>query len=188
MGALITSRESSLERTHRETLNLPAILLESAYLSGEESDVKLLTLGIAYCGVGSDPSTIFFSLTLASQPHQHSFLALDPHGFHRVAYSEWGNPRQHRVVICVHGLTRNCGDFDSLAAALAGHFRVVCMDVVGRGASDWLEHKEDYGFGLYLSDAASLLALVAHEKRAGSLAKLIRRPTPQRSPFIEQPD
>ena len=79
----------------------------------------------------------------------------------------------------------NCRDFDSLAAALAGHFRVVCMDVVGRGASDWLEHKEDYGFGLYLSDAASLLALVAHEKRAGPLAKLIRRPTPQRSPFID---
>src|SRR6516225_7922086 len=81
---------------------------------------------------------------MASQPHQHSFLALDPHGFHRVAYSEWGNPSQHRLVICVHGLTRNCRDFDSLAAALAGHFRVVCMDVVGRGASDWLEHKGDY--------------------------------------------
>ncbi len=59
------------------------------------------------------------------------------------------------------------------------------MDVVGRGASDWLEHKEDYGFGQYLSDAASLLALVAHEKRAGPLAKLIRRRAPQRSPFID---
>jgi pimeloyl-ACP methyl ester carboxylesterase len=59
------------------------------------------------------------------------------------------------------------------------------MDVVGRGASDWLEHKEDYGFGQYLSDAASLLALVAHEKRAGPLAMLIRRPAPQRSPFID---
>ena len=59
------------------------------------------------------------------------------------------------------------------------------MDVVGRGASDWLEHKEDYGFGQYLSDAASLLALVAHEKRAGPLAKLIRRPAPRRSPFID---
>jgi len=122
---------------------------------------------------------------MASQPDQHSFLALDPHGFHRVAYTEWGNPSQQRVVICVHGLTRNCRDFDILAAALAAHFRVVCMDVVGRGASDWLEHKEDYGFGQYLSDAATLLALVAHEKRAGPLAKLIRRPAPQRSPFID---
>jgi pimeloyl-ACP methyl ester carboxylesterase len=136
-------------------------------------------------GVGSLLVPQYFEPHMASQPHQHSFLALDPHGFHRVAYSEWGNPRQHRVVICVHGLTRNCRDFDSLAAALAGHFRVVCMDVVGRGASDWLEHKEDYGFGQYLSDAASLLALVAHEKRAGPLAKLIRRPAPRRSPFID---
>ena len=122
---------------------------------------------------------------MASRPHQHSFLALDPHGFHRVAYNEWGDRRQHRVVICVHGLTRNCRDFDNLAATLAGRFRVVCMDVAGRGASDWLEHKEDYGFGLYLSDAASLLALVAHEKQPGPLEKLIRRLAPKRSPFID---
>ena len=53
------------------------------------------------------------------------------------------------------------------------------------GASDWLEHKEDYGFALYLSDAASLLALVAHEKQAGPLAKLIRPSAPKRSPFID---
>ena len=122
---------------------------------------------------------------MASRPQQHSFLALDPHGFHRIAYTEWGGLRQHRVVVCVHGLTRNCRDFDILAAALARRFRVVCMDVVGRGASDWLEHKEDYGFALYLSDAASLLALVAHEKQAGPLAKLIRPSAPKRSPFID---
>src|SRR5215472_18731852 len=78
---------------------------------------------------------------MVSRPHQHSFLALDPHGFHRVAYSEWGKPSQHRVVICVHGLTRNCRDFDSLAASLAGHFRVVCMDVVGRARATGLNTK-----------------------------------------------
>ena len=59
----------------------------------------------------------------------------------------------------MHGLTRNSRDFDELAADLADRgCRVVCMDVVGRGDSDWLEHKDDYGFDLYLSDAASLLA------------------------------
>src|SRR6516225_8165304 len=105
------------------------------------------------------------------RPHQHGFLALDPHGFHRVAYNEWGNPRRDRVAVCVHGLTRNCRDFDFLAAALSRHFRVICVDVVGRGASDWLDHKEDYGFPQYLSDAASLLAVVAHSKQAGRLAK-----------------
>jgi pimeloyl-ACP methyl ester carboxylesterase len=60
----------------------------------------------------------------------------------------------------VHGLTRNSRDFDAFAAALARDFRVVCMDVAGRGASDWLEDKRDYGFSLYMSDAAALLARV----------------------------
>jgi hypothetical protein len=70
-----------------------------------------------------------------------------------------------------------------LAAALAGRFRVVCMDVAGRGASDWLEHKEDYGFGLYLSDAASLLALVAHEKEHDRQTANLRS-APPRAPLI----
>ena len=78
---------------------------------------------------------------MALEPHRSSFLALDPHGFHRVAIYEWGDPRQHHVVVCVHGLTRNGRDFDILATHLAQHCRVVSMDVVGRGASEWLVHK-----------------------------------------------
>jgi pimeloyl-ACP methyl ester carboxylesterase len=55
-----------------------------------------------------------------------------------------GATRQHHVVACVHGLTRNGRDFDILATHLAQHCRVVSMDVVGRGASEWLVHKGDY--------------------------------------------
>jgi pimeloyl-ACP methyl ester carboxylesterase len=80
-----------------------------------------------------------------------------------VAYTEWGSPHNPHVVICVHGLTRNSRDFDYLAARLAGSCRVVCMDVPGRGASDWLPDSSDYGYALYQSDAATLLAhVVAH--------------------------
>ncbi|HEY6720810.1 MAG TPA: alpha/beta hydrolase [Burkholderiales bacterium] len=96
---------------------------------------------------------------MPTEPRLNHFLALGPHGFHRVAYAEWGNPGGQHLVVCVHGLTRNSRDFDELAASLADKgCRVVCMDVVGRGDSDWFEHKEDYGFTQYLSDAASLLA------------------------------
>ena len=83
---------------------------------------------------------------------------LGPHGFHRVAYTEWGDPGEARVVICVHGLTRNGRDFDFLAQALTAHRRVLCPDVVGRGQSDWLSHKDDYGYPLYVSDLAALIA------------------------------
>jgi pimeloyl-ACP methyl ester carboxylesterase len=63
--------------------------------------------------------------------------ALRP-GLHRMAYWEWGDAANPRVLVCVHGLTRQGRDFDTLARALCGHYRVVCPDVVGRGVSDRL--------------------------------------------------
>jgi len=111
---------------------------------------------------------------MPTEPRLNDFLALGPHGFHRVAYVEWGNPDGLHLVVCVHGLTRNSRDFDELAAGLADRgCRVVCMDVVGRGDSDWLEHKQDYGFSQYLSDAAALLArLTAPPRRVSLLRRL----------------
>ncbi|RLA31573.1 MAG: alpha/beta hydrolase, partial [Gammaproteobacteria bacterium] len=38
---------------------------------------------------------------------QHDYLSLGPGGFHRVAYTEWGDPDNPDVLVCVHGLTRN---------------------------------------------------------------------------------
>ncbi len=44
---------------------------------------------------------------------------LNPAGFHDMAYVEWGDPANPRVLVCVHGLTRCGRDFDVLAEALA---------------------------------------------------------------------
>jgi pimeloyl-ACP methyl ester carboxylesterase len=86
------------------------------------------------------------------------FSALGPHGFHRVAYTEWGDEKNPDVVMCVHGLTRNGRDFDFLARGLEKDFRVICPDVAGRGQSEWLTHKEDYTYPLYVADMAALIA------------------------------
>jgi pimeloyl-ACP methyl ester carboxylesterase len=105
---------------------------------------------------------------MLKEPRLNHFPSLGPHGFHRVAYTEWGNPGAAHIVVCVHGLTRNSRDFDDLAASFVDKgCRVVCMDVVGRGDSDWLEHKDDYGFTLYLSDAAALLARITARAASG---------------------
>ena len=80
--------------------------------------------------------------------------------FHRMHYVDWGDPGAERVVICVHGLTRNCRDFDFLAQALLPDFRVVCPDVVGRGKSDWLYAKDDYSYPQYCADMAALIARI----------------------------
>lgn len=92
------------------------------------------------------------------------YHALGPHGFHRVHYTEWGDPANPKILICVHGLIRTCRDFDFLAAALEKEYRVICPDIVGRGQSDWLTHKADYSYPLYVSDMATLLARLAAER------------------------
>jgi pimeloyl-ACP methyl ester carboxylesterase len=94
---------------------------------------------------------------------ENSFAALGPHGFHRIAYTEWGDPANARVLICVHGLTRNGRDFDHLAAALAEDWRVACPDVAGRGRSDWLAEKDAYGYPQYCADMSALIARLGAE-------------------------
>ena len=90
---------------------------------------------------------------------QHYFTSTTSTDTHRIAYTHWGDPNNHKVLIGVHGLTRNSRDFDSLAAVLASHYRVICPDVVGRGQSDWLSHPEQYTSEVYLAD---MLALLKH--------------------------
>jgi len=99
-----------------------------------------------------------FRVARMLEPRQFFFRSLSPHGFHRVAYVEWGDPTNHRVVVCVHGLTRSGRDFDDLARALAPSFRVLCPDVAGRGDSEWLRDPSDYTIATYLVDLATLLA------------------------------
>jgi pimeloyl-ACP methyl ester carboxylesterase len=90
---------------------------------------------------------------------RQSFVkCLSPAGFHRMAYVEWGDPHNPRVLICVHGLTRCGRDFDYLAQALAADYRVVCPDVVGRGQSDWLREPLHYAIPQYAADMVALLA------------------------------
>lgn len=85
-------------------------------------------------------------------------LCLNSQGFHRLHYTDWGDPANPRAVICVHGLTRNCRDFDALAQSLEHEFRVICPDIVGRGQSDWLTDKQHYGLTQYLADINVLMA------------------------------
>ncbi|CAG4925821.1 alpha/beta fold hydrolase [Paraburkholderia gardini] len=93
-----------------------------------------------------------------ASPRQHDVQCISPGGLHRVAYTEWGDPANPRVLLCVHGLTRTGRDFDRLAAAFADTYRVVCPDVVGRGMSSWLADPSYYGVPQYVSDMITLIA------------------------------
>jgi pimeloyl-ACP methyl ester carboxylesterase len=92
------------------------------------------------------------------EPRLDSVTCASPAGLHRMAYWEWGDPANDKVLVCVHGLTRTGRDFDELARELAGDFRVVCPDVAGRGASDWLANPALYTVPQYVSDMVTLIA------------------------------
>lgn len=100
-----------------------------------------------------------------SEPALHHVSCPEPSGGHRMAWWQWGDARAPRVVVCVHGLTRQGRDFDVLARALqaqaqaAGQgVRVVCPDVAGRGQSDWLREPMGYQYTTYVADMLTLLA------------------------------
>jgi pimeloyl-ACP methyl ester carboxylesterase len=82
--------------------------------------------------------------------------------FRRMAFEEWGDAAAPPVV-CVHGMTRNGRDFDALAEALAGSFRVICPDLPGRGHSDWLADPMLYQAQHYVTALAHLLAWIGRD-------------------------
>lgn len=92
------------------------------------------------------------------RPNAGSFPYTDANGTVWLAFMDFGERSRDRVVVCVHGLTRNGRDFDRLAIAMAKDFRVIEVDVAGRGRSGWLADKGDYGLPTYLKHMEALLA------------------------------
>ncbi|MGZ5183018.1 MAG: alpha/beta fold hydrolase [Ramlibacter sp.] len=98
----------------------------------------------------------------------------DADGGHRMAYWSWGDAAAPRVVVCVHGLSRQGRDFDTLAQALVqrggGALRVVCPDVMGRGRSEWLRDPHRYQLPTYAADMVAMLSQLHHDAPVRELA------------------
>jgi pimeloyl-ACP methyl ester carboxylesterase len=99
---------------------------------------------------------------MSLQPTLQYVQCPDAAGGHRMAYWDWGNPAHSHVVVCVHGISRQGRDFDTLARALTGpdgqRCRVVSVDIAGRGHSDWLKDPRGYQVPSYAADMGALLA------------------------------
>ena len=75
-----------------------------------------------------------------------------------VAYADWG-PADAPVVLCCGGVANVAMRFNYLAADLSDHFRVICMDWLGRGRSGWMADQGDYSLATY---AEQLRQMVMH--------------------------
>lgn len=89
-----------------------------------------------------------------------------------MAYWEWndtGNSAHPHVIVCVHGLSRQGRDFDTLARRLSRHARVICPDVAGRGESDWLADPMAYQVPVYAADMLAMLGQLHQRAAVGTL-------------------
>jgi len=93
-----------------------------------------------------------------NEPRLLHVNCLDSRGLHRMAYWQWGDAGNPRVLVCVHGLSRQGRDFDVLARELSQSYRVICPDVVGRGRSDWLSDPMGYNVPAYVADMVTVVA------------------------------
>lgn len=75
----------------------------------------------------------------------------------RLHFRDYAGPPERPPVLCLPGLTRNCRDFEGLAAHLAGRWRVLCPDLRGRGDSEYARDPMSYTPATYLADLAALL-------------------------------
>lgn len=96
---------------------------------------------------------------------EYSLKITTPEGEKEMSYQLWQPMAQQpeRVVVCVHGLTRNSRDFDFLARELAVDALVICPDVLGRGGSEYMKDSGHYGYPLYLQQMTQLLAFIQRE-------------------------
>ena len=75
----------------------------------------------------------------------------------RLHFRDYPGPVGAPPVVCLPGLSGNARNFESLAARLAGRWRVLCPSLRGRGDSDYARDPGSYALATYLQDIAGLL-------------------------------
>lgn len=78
----------------------------------------------------------------------------------RLHYRDYAARPEHAdrpPIICIPGLTRNARDFEKVAARLAGEWRVICVDLRGRGDSAYAKDPMSYVPLTYVQDMEALL-------------------------------
>ena len=75
----------------------------------------------------------------------------------RLHYRDYPGSAARPPILCIPGLTRNARDFEGVADRLAGEWRVICVDLRGRGESDYAKDTMTYVPLTYLQDMEALI-------------------------------
>ncbi|HET9427295.1 MAG TPA: alpha/beta hydrolase [Allosphingosinicella sp.] len=76
----------------------------------------------------------------------------------RLHYRDYAGDSARPPILCLPGLTRNARDFEGVAARLAGEWRLICVDLRGRGGSEYARDPMSYVPLVYVQDVEALIA------------------------------
>ena len=75
----------------------------------------------------------------------------------KLHYRDYAGGEGKPPLVCLPGLTRNARDFEELASAFAGDWRVICIENRGRGDSEYSPDPSTYNPAQYVQDLMALL-------------------------------
>lgn len=76
----------------------------------------------------------------------------------RIHYRDYAGPPSRPPIVCIPGLTRNARDFEGVAERLGGAWRLICVELRGRGESGHSADPMNYVPLTYLQDLEALIA------------------------------
>jgi pimeloyl-ACP methyl ester carboxylesterase len=82
----------------------------------------------------------------------------------KLHYRDYAGGASRPPIICIPGLTRNARDFEGVAERLAGAWRLICVELRGRGESGHAKDPMSYVPLSYLQDMERLIATLKLER------------------------
>ena len=82
----------------------------------------------------------------------------------KLHYRDYAGDASRPPIICIPGLTRNARDFEGVAARLAPDWRLICVELRGRGESAYARDSATYVPKTYLQDIEALIAELKLER------------------------
>ena len=82
----------------------------------------------------------------------------------RLHYRDYAGDSGRPPIVCIPGLTRNARDFEGVAERLSGDWRLICVDLRGRGESAYAKDPMSYVPLTYLQDLEALIAELRLER------------------------
>jgi pimeloyl-ACP methyl ester carboxylesterase len=82
----------------------------------------------------------------------------------RLHYRDYAGGAGRPPILCIPGLTRNARDFEGVADRLKGEWRLICVELRGRGQSEYARDPMTYLPPVYWQDVEALIAALGLQR------------------------